>query len=32
MKHLLFAIWHGERRTDAFLMDSDRVLDYVRGR
>jgi len=29
LKHLVFAIWHGERRTDAFLMDSSKVLRHV---
>ena len=32
LKHILFAIWHGRRRTDAFLLDSDKVLNYVRER
>ena len=32
LKHLVFAIWHGARRTDAFLMDSEKVLEHVRGR
>jgi len=29
LKHLVFAIWHGKRRTDIFLIDSNKVLEYV---
>jgi len=29
LKHLLFAIWHGRWRTDIFLMNTEKVLDYI---
>jgi hypothetical protein len=25
--HLVFAIWHGKRRTDAFLVDSQKIVE-----
>jgi len=27
VKHLVFAIWHGQRRTDAFIVSSGRILE-----
>lgn len=28
--HLVFAIWHGKWRTDAFLVDSKKILERLK--